>query len=62
VRTCERCGAEPEGNAYALHDYCAFCSKNLCPRCMEDGTCSEAPNGPGRHEPERADDSDEATA
>ena len=56
MRTCERCGAEPEGNAYALHDYCAFCSKNLCPRCMAEGTCVESQTG--RHEPDKDDDDD----
>jgi hypothetical protein len=38
---CERCKASPVG--YALFDYCATCSKNLCPKCMAAGCCGVAP-------------------
>lgn len=39
---CERCGATPKGQ-YDLFDYCALCSKNLCPKCMEEGCCGKVP-------------------
>lgn len=38
---CERCGKSASG--YALFDYCAECSKNLCPDCMERGHCGHVP-------------------
>ncbi len=39
---CERCGEQPEGK-FGLHDYCATCSKNLCPACMAKGCCGKVP-------------------
>lgn len=39
MMTCERCGKQTEG--YGLWDYCLFCSRNLCPSCMEAGRCPE---------------------
>jgi len=39
--SCERCGASPEG--FELYDYCAFCSANLCEKCMAEGCCDEKP-------------------
>lgn len=38
---CERCQAETKD--YALHDYCAKCSKNLCDACMAKGCCGAKP-------------------
>lgn len=35
------CGMETTG--YALFDYCAECSKNLCPKCMAKGCCGHTP-------------------
>jgi uncharacterized membrane-anchored protein YhcB (DUF1043 family) len=40
--TCERCGTM--ANDYLeLFDYCADCSKNLCPDCMAKGCCGNVP-------------------
>lgn len=41
-KTCERCGASPEGE-YGLLDYCAHCSKDLCDNCMSKGCCGHVP-------------------
>jgi len=40
-KSCERCGAKPEG--FALLDYCAVCSKDLCAKCMAQGCCGNVP-------------------
>ena len=45
---CERCG-KPSGG-YDLHDYCAYCSKNLCAECMETGCCGHIPAESGSEE------------
>lgn len=29
--------------------YCAYCSKDLCDKCLAEGTCRETPKGDGRH-------------
>lgn len=42
MQTCERCKAVPDGE-YALWDYCAKCSKNLCDNCMKNGCCRKRP-------------------
>lgn len=41
-KTCERCGASPEGE-FGLLDYCAHCSRDLCDACMEKGCCGHVP-------------------
>ena len=38
---CEKCGATPPG--YQLWDYCAVCSKDLCPACIKAGCCGHTP-------------------
>lgn len=40
---CERCGTKSNPKTYELFDYCALCSKNLCPKCMADGCCRSRP-------------------
>ncbi len=45
---CEGCGAEPGG--YNLFDYCAECSRNLCPKCMKQGCCGMVPVRSGMDE------------
>lgn len=27
----------------SLHDFCATCSRNLCPKCMAQGCCKAVP-------------------
>lgn len=41
-KKCERCGVKPKGE-FELLDYCAVCSKDLCPDCMALGCCGSAP-------------------
>lgn len=53
--TCERCGrsarmvmiADTKMQTREYFDYCAECSKNLCPECMAGGCCgiTPAPSG-----------------
>jgi hypothetical protein len=43
AQKCERCGATVPPGEYGLFDYCANCSKNLCPKCMEKGCCGHVP-------------------
>lgn len=45
--TCERCGSAVYG--YDLFDYCAECSRNLCPDCMKNGCCGQAPAKSGMY-------------
>jgi hypothetical protein len=40
---CERCSVATKG--YELHDYCVWCSKNLCEKCMHKTTCSDSVSG-----------------
>lgn len=60
MQTCERCEATAEG--YALWDYCAECSKNLCDACMKAGCCGNVPALSGTaaddDEEEERDDTD----
>ncbi len=45
-RGCERCGSAqpgPRSGPYALFDYCAACSRNLCQGCMSTGCCGQVP-------------------
>jgi hypothetical protein len=42
MQTCEKCNKKARGE-YELFDYCATCSKNLCPDCMAAGHCGEKP-------------------
>jgi hypothetical protein len=45
-KRCERCGArspKPEAGPYALFDYCAECSRDLCDACMAKGCCGNVP-------------------
>ena len=52
---CERCGALPKGK-WDIHDYCANCSKNLCPDCMNKGCCGKKPADSGMKEDHSDDD------
>jgi hypothetical protein len=49
-KTCERCGSKgeritsgPFAGDYHQLDYCAVCSKDLCPDCMAKGCCGNVP-------------------
>lgn len=42
MKKCERCGKGPDGT-FELLDYCADCSKDLCPDCMGAGCCGKVP-------------------
>ncbi len=53
MKECERCGARPVGE-YALLDYCAMCSADLCGACMAKGCCGNVPAVSGS-----ADDAEE---
>lgn len=53
MKKCERCGAVPT-NEFALLDYCAHCSRDLCPACMAKGCCGHVPAESG----EQADTED----
>ena len=46
MKECERCGARPVGE-YALLDYCAMCSADLCGACMAKGCCGNVPAASG---------------
>ena len=52
---CEHCGSFPpkEDGSWAMHDYCAKCSKDLCETCMQK-PCQEG----GAHQ--AANEEDEA--
>ena len=57
MKPCEGCGAAPpriESGPFAgstqMHDYCQHCSRDLCPKCMADGHCPDAPGH--KHEPD----------
>lgn len=58
---CERGGCNAETSGYDLFDYCATCSKNLCPEHMAKGCCHKIPAVSGNGEdhaetgPERGD-------
>lgn len=41
-KRCERCGSKPAGK-FGLLDFCAECSRDLCPKCMEKGCCGHVP-------------------
>jgi hypothetical protein len=45
MNKCERCGATVplDPDSFELMDYCAVCSKNLCPACMAKGCCGNVP-------------------
>lgn len=43
MTTCERCGYNLPASSFALLDYCAVCSKNLCEACMAKGCCGNKP-------------------
>lgn len=45
-KTCERCGSgspSQTSGSYALFDYCASCSRDLCDACMANGCCGHTP-------------------
>lgn len=42
MKVCESCGAQ-NGSAFGLLDYCAICSRDLCPGCMGTGCCGHVP-------------------
>ena len=44
MKACERCGwTDPTPKSFALLDYCANCSADLCDRCMAAGCCGVVP-------------------
>lgn len=47
---CERCSKQTDSETYELFDYCAKCSKNLCPDCMKKGCCGKVPAVSGNNE------------
>lgn len=57
MKTCENCGAPPEGE-YGLVDYCAECSRDLCPKCMAKGCCGNVPARSGMAEDGMAEEED----
>ena len=61
-KKCERCGSRgerittgPFAGSYHSLDYCAVCSKDLCPKCMAEGCCGNVPAKSGQAE-DNADD------
>jgi hypothetical protein len=54
MKTCERCGAKPQGE-YELLDYCADCSQDLCKKCMAEGCCGAVPAPSGLKADESGD-------
>ena len=45
-KRCDECGAKtprPGANGFAILDYCAECSRDLCDACMEMGCCGNVP-------------------
>jgi hypothetical protein len=48
IQKCEKCSAAAKG--FALFDYCASCSKNLCEACMKLGCCGKIPAESGMAE------------
>lgn len=49
-KKCERCGAKSPSataGAFALFDYCAICSRDLCDVCMKIGCCGKVPANGG---------------
>lgn len=49
LNLCERCKRTPkriDGNE-EYFDYCAKCSRDLCPDCAEHGCCGQAPMASG---------------
>lgn len=60
MKKCERCGAKPKNDPNGLPqllDYCAVCSKDLCPDCMAKGCCGNVPARSGENdEPESVAD------
>ena len=48
MKPCEACGKPDEDT----HDYCAYCHKTLCPRCMEYALCKSSKDGFHRSEEE----------
>lgn len=55
---CEKCGAKNDPQSYDLFDYCANCSKNLCPECMGKGCCGKVPADSGM-QADHGDDTDD---
>lgn len=46
MKECERCRAPEPAScsaSFELFDFCAECSRNLCPACMELGCCGTTP-------------------
>ena len=53
---CEVCGAPPPritagpfAGSSGSHDYCEFCSKDLCDNCLKTGRCRDSPDGKHHH-------------
>jgi hypothetical protein len=53
TKQCERCGAKPSG--YRLLDWCAECSRDLCPACMAKGCCGHVPAWSGMEQDDAVD-------
>ena len=51
TKKCEKCGVPPP-NGFAMLDYCAVCSKDLCEDCMAAGHCGNVPALSGAKEDE----------
>lgn len=52
-KSCERCGTRSPGKTaggFALFDYCAVCSRDLCDSCMVKGCCGNVPARSGNAE------------
>lgn len=54
MKKCERCGVAPEVE-FGLLDYCAECSRDLCPACMAEGCCGNQPARSGSADDAEAD-------
>lgn len=53
---CEHCGSFPVGT-YNLHDYCIYCSENLCDGCMNEEKCTDSKSLDHHHHPSLEDHS-----
>lgn len=62
MKCCESCGIPPSGIEHGpfagmlgTHDYCAYCSKDLCENCFDD-PCEESPTGKHEKDEEAEDE------
>ncbi len=59
MRTMRVGTTRPEIGAYALFDYCAACSRNLCEGCMSTGCCGQTPAQSGIQADDPLNDGDD---